>query len=206
MPTRQQPRTCVACREESFRRVLVRIVRSPNGAVLLDERGKLPGRGAYLCARRECVERARKTGALSRALKTEVPPGFYDALEKYVVSGGGEHGETEIRRELRSLLGLARRAGLVSIGTDSVKSQSMKEHLLILTAADRSESVGAIVERTGDAGHACLRLPLSSEELSAALGAANVQAIALPERNGLADRIKMLLKEGGIALEQNESV
>jgi hypothetical protein len=49
-------------------------------------------------------------------------------------------------------------------------------------------------------------MPLSVEELSAALGAVNVQVVALPERNGLSDKIKVLLKEGGIALEQNESV
>ncbi|MDR1875343.1 MAG: DUF448 domain-containing protein [Synergistaceae bacterium] len=205
--TRQRPRTCVACREESFRRALIRVVRSPGGVVLLDERGKLPGRGAYLCARRECIERARKTGALSRALKAELPADLFERLEKYVDSGGAGYDGVRIRRELRSLLGLSRRSGTLHIGTDSVKSQCAKSPLLILTAADCSESVGAIAERrTGDAKHEHLRLPLSVEELSAALGAVNVQAIALPERNGLADRIKMLLKEGGIALEQNESV
>jgi predicted RNA-binding protein YlxR (DUF448 family) len=184
----------------------VRVVRSPEGTVALDTRGKLPGRGAYLCARRECVEKARKTGALSRALKTEVSPEIFEKLLEYIETGGGGRDRAEIRKELHSILGLSRRASLIYIGTDSVKSQCKKEPLLILTAADASDSVGAIVGGIEGGGHVHLRMPLSSAELSAALGASNVQAIALPERNGLADKIKMLLREGGIALEQNESV
>lgn len=205
--TRQRPRTCVACREESPRRALIRIVRTPDGTAVLDERGKLPGRGAYLCARIECIEKARKTKALSRALKTEIPAVFYDSLEEYLRTYRGKYDDAELRKELHSLLGLSRRAGMVYIGTDSVKSQSAKESLLILTAADCSPAVEKIAEGKVDvSGHVVLHLPLTTVELSAALGAVNVQVTALPERSGLADKIKMLLQEGGIALEQNESV
>ena len=205
--TRQRPRTCVACKEESPKRALIRVVRAPDGTVALDERGKLPGRGAYVCARAECVVQARKTKALSRALKTEIPAEFYDRLEDYLRTYGKRHDGGELRRELHSLLGLSRRAGVVYIGTDSVKSQSAKESLLILAAADCSSSVGKVAAGKADAfGHLFFRLPLTAAELSAALGALNVQVIALPERSGLADKIKMLLQEGGIALEQNASV
>ena len=117
---RQRPRTCVACREESPKRVLLRVVRSPSGDVVLDERGKLPGRGAYLCASLECIEKARKAKALSRALKTEIRADVYDRLTEYV-STPRVHDEAQTQKELRLILGLARRASLVYIGVDGVK-------------------------------------------------------------------------------------
>jgi predicted RNA-binding protein YlxR (DUF448 family) len=177
---------------------LIRVVRSPGGAVVIDERGKLPGRGAYLCAQRECLEKARKTRALARALKTEVPDGLYDQLGEYVETYGEKHGAADVQRELRLLLGLSRRANLVYIGIDSVKSESEKtgKPLLILTASDSSEPVNEAVrkrvEETGS-GHVHRSVPLSVEDFSRAIGASGVQVIALPARNGLADKIKMLL-------------
>ena len=117
---RQKPRTCVGCREESPRRALIRIVRSPDGSVVVDERGKLPGRGAYLCARRECLERARKSGALARALRTAVPESCYAELERRIEQEGTAHADPEERlHEICALLGLSRRAGMVLVGSDS---------------------------------------------------------------------------------------
>jgi len=176
---------------------LIRVVRSPSGDVTLDERGKLPGRGAYLCASLECIEKARKTRALSRALKTEIGADVYDRLAEYA-SGGGTCGrgyeKAEIQKELRLLFGLARRAGLVYIGIDSVKSHSGGELLLILTAADCSDSVkDAAGDQAKDGKHVHLGAPLDILALSSAIGADGVQAIALPARSGLADKIKMLI-------------
>ncbi|MGZ3640675.1 MAG: RNase P modulator RnpM [Candidatus Limnocylindrales bacterium] len=69
MPVRRQPtRTCVACRTERAKRELVRIVRTPEGRVVLDASGRLDGRGAYLCADATCWSLALKRGALQRAL------------------------------------------------------------------------------------------------------------------------------------------
>ena len=212
--TRQRPRTCVACREEAPKRALVRVTRSPSGDVVLDERGKLPGRGAYLCATVACVEKARKTKALSRALKTDVKADVYDRLKKYVSEGGaGERDEILVQKELRLLLGLARRADMVYIGVDSVKSHSGGAPLLILTAADCSDSVYSAARGQAEGGkHVHLGAPLNISDLSPAIGADGVQAIALPGSGGLTDKIKMLLcirqrsKEGRVALEQNEGV
>ena len=63
-------RQCVGCRERKEKRELIRVVRSPEGGISLDFKGKKPGRGAYLCPDLECLKRARKSRALERALET----------------------------------------------------------------------------------------------------------------------------------------
>ena len=66
-------RQCLGCREMFPKRELIRVVRSPEGEVSLDTRGKKPGRGAYVCPNADCLKKAIKTRALSRALETEIP-------------------------------------------------------------------------------------------------------------------------------------
>ena len=68
-------RQCVGCREMKPKKELIRVVRSPEGAVSLDFKGKLPGRGAY-------VARARKSKALERAFSAALPPEVWTALEE----------------------------------------------------------------------------------------------------------------------------
>jgi predicted RNA-binding protein YlxR (DUF448 family) len=65
-------RTCIACREVKAKRDLVRLVRTPEGALVVDETGKRNGRGAYLCRQRTCWEAALRGGQISRALKMEI--------------------------------------------------------------------------------------------------------------------------------------
>jgi uncharacterized protein len=62
-------RTCVVCREVRGKRELVRLVRRPDGAVAVDARGRLPGRGAYVCRGAECVARLAKAGRVSQAFR-----------------------------------------------------------------------------------------------------------------------------------------
>ena len=63
-------RTCVGCREVLPKRELIRIVRSPDG-VVIDPKGKISGRGAYLHDRRSCWERGLN-GGLANALRIEL--------------------------------------------------------------------------------------------------------------------------------------
>ena len=63
-------RTCVVCRETSAKRALTRIVRVGDGVIEVDPTGRKNGRGAYLCDRRACWDRAASTPILARALKT----------------------------------------------------------------------------------------------------------------------------------------
>jgi len=79
-------RTCIACRESQPKRELVRVVRTPEGAVVVDPTGKKAGRGAYICRRRSCWERALKKGALEAALKTSIGAADRALLETYIDS------------------------------------------------------------------------------------------------------------------------
>ncbi len=65
-------RTCVACRSVRLKRELVRIVRSPAGALSVDPRGKAPGRGAYCDADAACLDRGLREGAIARALEVTI--------------------------------------------------------------------------------------------------------------------------------------
>jgi predicted RNA-binding protein YlxR (DUF448 family) len=65
-------RTCVACRQTRPKRDLIRIVRTPEGTVEIDLRGKRSGRGAYLCSNIRCWEIALDQRRLDRALKCQV--------------------------------------------------------------------------------------------------------------------------------------
>lgn len=66
-------RQCVGCREMRPKKELVRVVKSPEGEISLDFRGKAPGRGAYLCPQMECLKKAIRAKALERAFSCQIP-------------------------------------------------------------------------------------------------------------------------------------
>lgn len=79
-------RMCVICREVQGKRTLIRIVRTPADGVLVDATGKRAGRGAYLCQRRTCWERALNSNALNRALRTTLTEDELAALTTFVAT------------------------------------------------------------------------------------------------------------------------
>ncbi|MDQ6748876.1 MAG: YlxR family protein [Candidatus Dormibacteraeota bacterium] len=74
-------RTCVACRTERPKRDLVRLVRDPVGGVVVDQTGKLNGRGAYLCHDPACWTQAQRRKALERALKVSLDEAAWQNLQ-----------------------------------------------------------------------------------------------------------------------------
>lgn len=84
MPTQRKApkRQCVGCRTMFEKRDLIRVVKSPEGAISLDFKGKAPGRGAYLCKNAECLKKARRSKALERAFSLSIPDEVYDSLER----------------------------------------------------------------------------------------------------------------------------
>lgn len=73
-------RQCLGCREMKPKKELVRVVRSPENEISLDLKGKLPGRGAYVCHSTECLKKAMKTKAFDRAFECTVPSDIYEKL------------------------------------------------------------------------------------------------------------------------------
>lgn len=81
MPKKIPMRKCVATGEQLPKKELLRIVRTPEGEVKIDETGKMNGRGAYLKREKEAFEIAKKKESLQRALEVEIPDEFWDELE-----------------------------------------------------------------------------------------------------------------------------
>ena len=80
-------RQCLGCREHKPKKELLRVVRSPEGAVALDLRGKANGRGAYICHDPQCLKKAIKSKALERAFSAQIPPEIYDKLNEQMEGG-----------------------------------------------------------------------------------------------------------------------
>ena len=80
---RAPERTCIGCRQTAGKRALVRVVRTAEGAVQVDETGRRNGRGAYLHADPACWRIALGRDALGRALHTAVTASDRLALEVY---------------------------------------------------------------------------------------------------------------------------
>lgn len=83
-------RTCVGCRESSDKIALLRIVRTTDGEVRIDPTGKMAGRGAYLCGKKDCLSLAIKHKKLSKALRCEIPASVAEELEIIMVEDDAE--------------------------------------------------------------------------------------------------------------------
>lgn len=77
-------RSCVITREKLPKKELIRVVRTPEGNVIVDQTGKANGRGAYLKLDNEVIEKAQKSKALARHLEVEIPDTIYEELKELV--------------------------------------------------------------------------------------------------------------------------
>ena len=78
-PRKIPQRQCVGCREMKEKKALLRIVRTPEGQILLDGTGKKSGRGAYICPSKACLKKARKR--LEASLECKIPDELLEKLE-----------------------------------------------------------------------------------------------------------------------------
>lgn len=77
-------RTCVVSGEKLDKRDLLRIVRTKEGQILVDETGKMNGRGAYIKKDMDIVEKAIQKNSLGRKLECEIPPEVYEEIKKVI--------------------------------------------------------------------------------------------------------------------------
>ena len=80
-------RQCLGCNEHKPKAELIRVVRSPEGDISLDTRGKKSGRGAYICHDVKCLNKARKSKRIERALDCAIPDEIYDVMEAELSEG-----------------------------------------------------------------------------------------------------------------------
>ena len=77
-------RTCIVTKEKCEKKDLLRIVRTPEGIVIVDPTGKANGRGAYLKKDIDVIKKAEKSKILERALGVSIPDNIYEELERMI--------------------------------------------------------------------------------------------------------------------------
>ena len=169
-------RKCLATGEVQPKHGLVRFVIGPDGQVVADIMGKLPGRGVYVAAEREALEIAVKKKLFSRGFKTQVtmPDGLVDEVER------------QILRRLIELLSLARKSGAAVGGYEKVKDWLSKEEAQVLIQAVDGSGRGKSKLSTPHLGNyiGCL----TADELGMAFGRQTVIHAALAS-GGLSKRV-----------------
>jgi Predicted nucleic-acid-binding protein implicated in transcription termination len=78
-------RMCTGCMEMKSKKELVRVVRNKEGDVSMDLTGKKPGRGAYVCRSKDCLEKAFKTKRLEKNLEVKISEELYEKLKGEIV-------------------------------------------------------------------------------------------------------------------------
>ncbi len=79
-------RKCTGCQEMKNKREMIRILRTPEGEIVLDMTGRRNGRGAYVCRSMDCFEKAVRNRGIERSLKVKLPEQTYGNLKKEIES------------------------------------------------------------------------------------------------------------------------
>jgi len=79
-PKKIPQRMCLGCQEMKPKKELIRVVKSPDGEISIDLKGKAPGRGAYICRSSECLEKAIKAKRFEKSFETKIDDEIYNKL------------------------------------------------------------------------------------------------------------------------------
>lgn len=77
-------RTCSVCRAQKNKNELLRIVKNKDNIIKVDETGKQPGRGAYICYDMECLKKAQKSKKLEQALEIKIEDETYEQIKNII--------------------------------------------------------------------------------------------------------------------------
>lgn len=78
-------RQCVGCHGSMAKSELIRVIKTPEGDILIDATGKKNGRGAYICPKTECFNKARKSKAIERAFGISISEEIYNEIERQML-------------------------------------------------------------------------------------------------------------------------
>ncbi len=82
---KQPVRKCTGCGEHFPKSELVRVLRTPDGQIIIDLTGKKSGRGAYLCKSVACLKKARRSKRIENSLECTIPDEVFDRLEGEII-------------------------------------------------------------------------------------------------------------------------
>lgn len=89
-------RKCMGCGEKKPKKELLRVVRTPEGEICIDDKGKLSGRGVYICPSLACLEKAKKAKRFEKSLETAIPEEVYASLSRRLAELTAEEAATEV--------------------------------------------------------------------------------------------------------------
>jgi predicted RNA-binding protein YlxR (DUF448 family) len=171
---REKPqRSCLGCRTSRDRDSLIRFVLSPQGEIVADIEAKLPGRGAYTCISRTCLQAALKQRQFSRAFKQDVVAVPPDEMIAQV--------DGVMQRRILGYIGLANKASQVISGGSLVSDAIRSGHKpgLVLVATDVSDVIGEKIELLAAVHHIARFRIMQKDDFGAILGKAPRSAIAI---------------------------
>lgn len=178
--TKHQPeRTCTGCRGLFKKDEVVRIVAGPEGAVL-DYREKLPGRAAYVCPNRRCIQEALSRENLSRALRVKVRVPAVEQFTGLLISS--------VNQKIKSLIAISAKAGKLAAGYSAVQDAMKKGRAeLLVYARDLSQGTK---EKLGVQEKSPVReiTLFTQDELGSILNREMIGVIALEDK-GLSDAV-----------------
>jgi predicted RNA-binding protein YlxR (DUF448 family) len=176
-------RRCIVTRQALEKAAMIRFVLDPEGRVVPDLKGKLPGRGLWVTADRAVLAEAAKRNAFAKAARqsAKVPADLVERVAELA------------RREVAELIGLARKSGQLRAGFEKVQIALEAGKVRVLIAAsdgaeDGRGKLARLASRTGAGSGVEIVAPLTAAELAQALGREHaVHAAVAP--SGIADRI-----------------
>lgn len=172
---RKPQRSCLGCREVLDQDLLVRFVRAPDGQLLIDERQRLPGRGAYTCSKRECIAQALRKRQFDRTFKQPCQVVTVDELLTTL--------QSSLVGRMANLLGMARKASLAVSGSNAVLDALGRgaDIALVIITLDVSSGIAEKVERRARAKQVLVIRLFNKAELGHIVGRAERSVLALPE-------------------------
>ncbi len=164
------PRTCVACRQSASRDELVRLVRAPSGELVVDLKGSLPGRGAWVHPTRACVGKLQSHGGiLGRTLRGQVDTaGLEVAMREAIL------------HHVLNALSLAAAAGSLVGGRDVLEKALREQRIVaVVVASDASERTLRALQQVASEQVPFTPLPLDRDSLGARVGRAPRAALGV---------------------------
>lgn len=172
-PSSRGMRSCIGCRERHPREALVRVVRAPDGQVLVDRYLRAPGRGAHLCYSRDCVEKAVRRKAFGRAFEAPVEAIEPEALAGEILAA--------VRARILEGLAIGRRAGRTVSGMEALSREAARLALLVVATDAAEGSVERLERLAANAGCPLYRLG-TADELGTTQGREARIAIGVTDR------------------------